>query len=814
MKRTVLALTLICAMLSNALAQQPAAPSATASPSPSQDPAPAASPGPSPPLPSPSPAANEPVIRAEDVVRITTNLLQLDVTVTDKSGKQVRDLKAEDFEIFESGKPRTITNFSYVDTTSVPASEPSPTPTPRKDKESSIAPITPPRKLRPDQVRRAIALVVDDLRMSAESVHFARNSLRKYVDQQVQPGDLVAIIRTSAGIGALQQFTGDKQQLYAAIERVRMVARSGQKFGAFTSVNMLDRLENQTTNSLLADAGENESPTAQRRREQGITGDSTTSTVLSEYRDTLFTVGTLGALNFVVRGLKELPGRKAVVLLSDGISIFNANSSGEDRNERVLAALRTVVDNANRASVVFYTLDARGIQPDSFTAADSTSGEPIPPTGSGPPGSRLSGIQPDMAGTVFSSRSGEMFEGQNGLNYLARETGGLSLFNSNDLNKGIRNALEDIGGYYLIGYRPDENTFDSKGQPRFTSWTVKVKNRDDLRVRTRRGFVNVADENAPAKTRAQQLMSALLSPFASSGVKLVLSSFFLNDSTLGSAMRSVLLMDTKNISFKPLPDGQMEATIDIVGVTLGEEGQVVDQVSRVETIRAKPEMVARFEREGMIYGMNVPVSKPGAYQLRVAVRDHATGQVGSASQYIEVPQVGKDRLQLSSLVISGNKQSAPSGSGTDLLKAVLGKSRTAPTTSATSAPTAVVVPGGEGMLGTEDAEAGPASRRFRHGMLLDYACIIYNGKSSLKKGPKITTQVRLFQGEKEVFVGQIRNVDAAGQPDMSRLVVARRLQLGTILDPGEYVLHLTVKDAATAGDKGVATRWIDFEIVK
>ena len=118
------------------------------------------------------------------------------------------------------------------------------------------------------------------------------------------------------------------------------------------------------------------------------------------------------------------------------------------------------------------------------------------------------------------------------------------------------------------------------------------------------------------------------------------------------------------------------------------------------------------------------------------------------------------------------------------------------------------------MLGTEDAEAGPASRRFRHGMLLDYACIIYNGKSSLKKGPKITTQVRLFQGEKEVFVGQIRNVDTAGQPDMSRLVVARRLQLGTVLDPGEYVLHLTVKDAATQGEKGVATRWIDFEIVK
>ena len=82
-------------------------------------------------------------------------------------------------------------------------------------------------RLRPEQVRRTIALVVDDLQLSFESTAYVRRMLKKFVDEQMQPGDLVAIIRTGSGIGALQQFTSDKQQLYAAIERVRWNMRGG-----------------------------------------------------------------------------------------------------------------------------------------------------------------------------------------------------------------------------------------------------------------------------------------------------------------------------------------------------------------------------------------------------------------------------------------------------------------------------------------------------------------------------------------------------------------------------------------------------------
>jgi VWFA-related protein len=177
------------------------------------------------PVPQPSPAQT-PADDEDDVVRITTNLVQVDAVVTDRGGRQITDLRAEDFEILENARPQQITNFSYITaggpatTTAAPAAPAKATPP--RDRN---APVVPPARLRPGQVQRTLALVVDDLGMSADSINDARRALRKYVDEQVQPNDLVAIIRTSAGIGALQQFTNDRRQLYAAIERVRWLPR-------------------------------------------------------------------------------------------------------------------------------------------------------------------------------------------------------------------------------------------------------------------------------------------------------------------------------------------------------------------------------------------------------------------------------------------------------------------------------------------------------------------------------------------------------------------------------------------------------------
>src|SRR5690349_7497219 len=212
----------------------------------------------------------------DDVVRINTNLVQVDAVVT-KGSKPVTDLTADDFEIFEDGRRQTITSFAYI--SNVPASAPQPVKTDKKTTATAV-PYTP---IKADDPHRTIALVVDDLGLSAESMGLVRNQLRKFIAEQLQPNDLVAIIRTSGELGALQQFTNDKRLLNRAVDRLRwnVCSRVG--------VNVLPPLQRG-----IGDAGPN-----------------------------LCGVGsydvTLKSVRFIVDALGYLPGRKSMVLLSDSL---------------------------------------------------------------------------------------------------------------------------------------------------------------------------------------------------------------------------------------------------------------------------------------------------------------------------------------------------------------------------------------------------------------------------------------------------------------------------------------------------------------
>src|SRR5207253_7310682 len=116
--------------------------------------------------------------------------------------------------------------------------------------------------------------------------------------------------------------------------------------------------------------------------------------------------------------------------------------------------------------------------------------------------------------------------------YLAKETGGIAIRNSNDLSGGIKRVIDDQKGYYLIGYRPDQSTFDAKtGQRTFHKLNLKVTRPGKYNVRMRNGFFGVTDEQvrAVARTPQQQIMGALVSPFGASCVHLRLTSLFAND---------------------------------------------------------------------------------------------------------------------------------------------------------------------------------------------------------------------------------------------------------------------------------------------
>ncbi|HKP44952.1 MAG TPA: VWA domain-containing protein, partial [Pyrinomonadaceae bacterium] len=426
----------------------------------------------------------------DEVVKITTNLVQVDAVVTDKNDRQITDLRPDELEIFEDGKPQQITNFSYVSTEDGRAK---PTEQSQRDSQreaKAIGPV-PPIRLRQEQVRRTIALVVDDLGLSFLSISTVRQALKKFVDQQMQPGDLVAIIRTSGGIGALQQFTSDKRVLYAAIEKIRWSVTSRGGIAVFAP--MAAELESKSLGDTPATAAAHED--------------------LDQFREELYTVGTLGALNYIVRGLRALPGRKSVILLSDGMTVFNLQKTGviERQSSRVIEAQKRLVDLANRASVVIYTIDPRGIPTFGLQASDDVSNM----------------SDADIQATL-TKRSHDFADSQAALGYLAQETGGLEIKNQNDISGGLRRVLDDQRGYYLIGYRPDESTFDKPGRIKFHHLSLRVKRPGKFNIRLRSGFLGVTQAQAvPTRTtRDQQLLGALVSPFGAENVHLRSTSLF------------------------------------------------------------------------------------------------------------------------------------------------------------------------------------------------------------------------------------------------------------------------------------------------
>jgi VWFA-related protein len=767
MKRSLLALTIIFSLLASASGQNPAA-----SPTPPQQ------------------------ADSDDVVRITANLVQVDAVVTNGKGEIVTDLRPEEIEIREDGRPQKITNFSFISVEPSAARPNVGNPAP-VDKNVPPVPPVPTARLRPEQVRRTIALVVDDLGISFDSIGFVQRALRKFVDQQMQPGDLVAIIRTSAGMGALQQFTSDKRLLHAAIERVRWNPRGRGGLSAFAAMesNPLTRVSPETPGA----GGPAQSPLFNRDGSQAgqqnnpvDLNDRHIGDDLEQFRQDTLTVGTLGAVDYVVRGLSELPGRKSLLLITDGLQLFERNPlrNRARANAQIEEELRRLVDRANRSSVVIYAMDSRGLQPLGLTAADSST--------------NLTSAQ---VWAQLDGRRQSFIESQQDLTYLPERTGGFSIMNRNDLGAGIKQVLDDQRGYYLIGYRPDESTFDRRtGRRNFHRLTIKVTGRPGLKVRYRTGFYGITDKEMrpDLSTRGQQLLKAISSPFTSSGVNLRLTSLFGNDRQMGSFIRSLLYIDGSDLTFTEEGDDWHKAVFDVLAVTFGDSGQIVDQISRTHTLRVRGAAYQRVLKNGLDYPIILPIKKAGAYQLRTALRDTASGRVGSASQFIDVPDISKNRLTLSGLVLSGVNPAHSRGSSRE-------------TTAANgAAPTAPRLESAAGDISDQvDPQAGPAVRRFRQGMMLHYSFLAYNAQpDKAASRPQLQTQVRLFRDGQQVFAGKAQAVSLSNQADLKRLAIGGILRLGTDMRPGEYILQVIVTDHLASEKYRTATQWIDFEIIE
>jgi VWFA-related protein len=358
----------------------------------------------------------------QPIFRLSVSLVQLDVVVTDRHGRHVTNLGRDDFEVYQDGRPEPVTAVSYVDAADDWV-------------DTSGLAALPVESLRPRDARRVMAVVVDDLRMSFESIAQARYGLKKFAEREFRAGDLAVLVTTSGGSQHPPVLTFSPLVLKAAVGRL------GYSLWGVRGASALDPVTDPRD---LADGYDN-------------------------FQERTFALSSLERVEAVIDSMKGLPGRKSVTLVSEGFSLFGF---GMD-NQLIRDFMRQLVDHANRAGVVVYALDPRGLVVTGPMAADA--------------------VNPARAAQLSMMRGAALRESQDGLRYLAGETGGFAVVDSNDLAGGLRKIVTDQAGYYLVGYQPDAGTVSTDGSGRYRKLKVKVKSKG-LRVRTRSGFYANASE--------------------------------------------------------------------------------------------------------------------------------------------------------------------------------------------------------------------------------------------------------------------------------------------------------------------------------
>jgi len=382
----------------------------------------------------------------------------------------------------------------------------------------------------------------------------------------------------------------------------------------------------------------------------------------------------------------------------------------------------------------------------------------------------------------IKDRENAFKDSQDGLRYLAAETGGMAFINSNDINYGLNRVMNDQS-YYLVGYEPDEATFDPKKRT-FNRIDIKVS-RPDVRVRYRSGFFGITDDQM---TRVeipgtQAVVNALTSPFAVDDIRLRLHTVFVTDDKKRLWVKSYLHIDSKSLMFSTQANGDKKTSFEVIALSFGDNGIAADQMARKFTLTIPSAAYERSLESGLVYQFVFEAKKPGGYQYRIALRDLETNKVGSASQFITVPNVKKDRLTLSGVVLEAMSK-------TEWQKITSG--------TATYAEISKNI----------DPQTDTALRQFKQGEVMRYALQVYNAKPQSGKAP-LVGQIKIFRNGSLFYEGKTDPINVSDPNDVQYV---GGMMMGKDMDAGDYILQIQVWQ--TDEPKRAATQFVEYEIVE
>ena len=688
----------------------------------------------------------------DEVLRVKTELVQTDLMVFDKQGRFVEGLGPEQFELTLDGRPHVVSFFERVAAGSAAEAALA---TARAAGAAKAG--VPNTTARPAPTTagsgRVVFFFLDDLHLNESSLARARKALSEFVETEMGQDDRVAVVSASGQVGFLQQLTDYKPMLREAISRLKN-KRVYETYAGRTQISefqanqvaernnaaLFNYLVTSVVNEfqLLATKGGDprglgtiaENVIRNRTRQIDAEGKMTTSNLL-------------GVLESLMQSSSQLPGRKLVVFISDGFVV-------DERGSSSMTLLKRVTELAARTNVVVYTMDARG----TFNDPGVDAGRNDFPDAMG---SGMQARNPMMEATVMQAP----------LQILAEDTGGRAILHSNSFRDAFRQAVDETSNYYLIAWRP-ETEEQRTGRARIK---VSVKGRPDLRVRLRRNYyapppTAAEEKRAQAKKAGEALtpeaglLKALGAIYPDRALPMTLSVGYLSTAEQGLVLKASMQLERG--ALEVAAGDAKRSEVDVLGAAVDDRGVVVT-FKQVLTVTQDPS--AENLRQPVVWHQQLSLP-PGLYQVRVAVRERATGRAGGAQQWIEVPDFSAGRFSLSSLFLGERKAARPDE-----------KFATA------NGPSPVRV---------------AVDRRFPRSSVLRYQTYVYNApRGAGGAEPDVEIQARVLQrdGRPAVTVAPAR-LPTDTTKDLTRLPYWAEVALDN-LPPGKYVLQVTAVDRKT-----------------
>jgi VWFA-related protein len=572
--------------------------------------------------------------RSEELLRVGVTEVLLDVIITDKKGRQIKDLRPEEFEVFEDGVPQKVT-ASHLIGSGVEANE--------VQKESSSQ-----GKLRPQseaglpKVARQINLVtlVFD-RISPYGRQMARDAAKEYF-RDLRPADFVSVMAIDRALRVLQPFTNDAARLNAAVSLA--VDGTPQQF-ADASNAVREAIQQSQESSEAADAafgagGRNSQPgppagaAASDAKLNQVIGDMLRQTSVGE--ETIQGRATVEALMNIIRGEQAYPGRKAVVFFAERVALPT----------QVIGRFRDLISAANRANVSFYCIDATGLNSQGELQQMSQELNSLASISQRQMRKRSGAVSREEATLTENTEDVLRKSNQNSLADLAESTGGILISNTNDLRSGLRRVSEDLSSHYELSYTPTNTVYNGA----FRRIEVKVK-RPGLIARGRQGYYAVRSTDATVGSFEIPMLAAMEAKVLPR--ELTCRSSSLLFPTKGAKTEAILYLEIPLLDFSFSIDNskkEYEAKVAVLVTVRNSAGRMIEKFSQEFPFRGPKEKVAETQQRNLLFYRTADLA-PGRYTMEVAVRDALSGKTTVKRSVVMVPAKTAHSMALSSVVV-------------------------------------------------------------------------------------------------------------------------------------------------------------------